>query len=85
MLMGPREEEEEEENSAITHTAHESNDCVWAIIPRHIVSHFGDIAWPARSPDFSAPDYFLWEHLKSKCTWANLSHLIWKSTSGTKL
>jgi hypothetical protein len=26
------------------------------------------IAWPARSPDFSAPDYFLWEHLKSKCT-----------------
>jgi hypothetical protein len=48
-----------QQNSAITHTARESIDCVRSILPGPVVSHFGDIAWPARSADFSAPDYFL--------------------------
>ena len=74
-----------QQNGAITHTAHESIDCVRAILPRPVVSHVGDITWPTRSPNFSAPDYFPWEHLISKCTWANLAHLIWKSIAETKL
>jgi hypothetical protein len=25
-----------------------------------LISRFGDIAWPARSPDLTVPDFFLW-------------------------
>ena len=30
------------------------------------VRSFGDIAWPARSPDLTAPDFFLWGFLKDR-------------------
>jgi hypothetical protein len=30
------------------------------------VRNFGDIAWPARSPDLTVPDFFLWEFLKDR-------------------
>jgi len=36
------------------------------IFPQHIISRGGDIPWPARSPDLSACDYFLWGYLKSR-------------------
>jgi hypothetical protein len=29
-----------------------------------VISRFGDIAWPARSPDVTVPDFFLWGFLK---------------------
>jgi hypothetical protein len=41
-------------------------DCLKVKTPGRIISRFGDIAWPARSPDLSAPDYFLWGHLQGK-------------------
>jgi hypothetical protein len=28
------------------------------------VRNFGDIAWPARSPNLTVPDFFLWGFLK---------------------
>jgi hypothetical protein len=31
-----------------------------------VISRFGDIAWPARSPDLAAPDFFLWGLLKDR-------------------
>ena len=31
-----------------------------------VVSRFGDVPWPPRSPDLSARDFFLWGYLKSK-------------------
>ena len=30
------------------------------------VRSFGDIAWPARSPDLTVPDIFLWRFLKDR-------------------
>ena len=30
------------------------------------VRSFGDIAWPARSPDFILPDFFLWRFMKDR-------------------
>ena len=30
------------------------------------VRSFGDIAWPARSPDLTVPDFFLWGFLKGR-------------------
>jgi hypothetical protein len=31
-----------------------------------VISRFGDIAWPARSPDLAVPDFFLWGFLKDR-------------------
>jgi hypothetical protein len=31
-----------------------------------VISRFGDVPWPPRSPDLSAPGFFLWRYLKSK-------------------
>ena len=30
------------------------------------VRSFGDIAWPARSPEITLPDFLLWEFLKDR-------------------
>jgi len=30
------------------------------------ISRFGDIAWPARSPKLTVPDFFLWGFLKDR-------------------
>ncbi|KAJ4447298.1 hypothetical protein ANN_09302 [Periplaneta americana] len=32
---------------------------------RRIISRFGDTNWPARSPDLTGPDFFLWGNLKA--------------------
>jgi hypothetical protein len=36
------------------------------LFPNHVVYRYGDITWPARSPDLSACDFFLWGYLKSQ-------------------
>jgi len=34
------------------------------LFPNHVISRYGDITWPASSPDLSACDFFLWRYLK---------------------
>ena len=34
--------------------------------PGRLISRFGDVEWPPRSPDLSPPDYFLWGYLKDR-------------------
>ena len=34
--------------------------------PGRLISRFGDVEWPARSPDLSPLDFFLWGHLKER-------------------
>jgi len=36
------------------------------LFPQRVISRFGDVPWPPRSPDLSAPDFFLLGYLKSK-------------------
>jgi hypothetical protein len=36
------------------------------LFPQRLISRYGDVPWPPRSPDLSAPDFFLWGYLKSK-------------------
>jgi len=31
-----------------------------------VISRFGDVDWLPRSPDLTAPDFFLWSYLKDK-------------------
>jgi hypothetical protein len=39
---------------------------LWFLFPQRVISHFGDVPWPPRSPDLTAPDFFIWGYLKSK-------------------
>ncbi|PSN42498.1 hypothetical protein C0J52_09799 [Blattella germanica] len=54
-----------QQDGATSHTARCSMDAVRRLFPTHIVYRYGDIAWPARSPDLTACDFFLWGYLKS--------------------
>jgi hypothetical protein len=36
------------------------------------VRSFGDIAWPALSPDLTVPDFFLWGFLKDRVFWSRI-------------
>jgi hypothetical protein len=51
---------------ATSHTARDSMAAVRNLLPEHVISRYGDITWPARSPDLSACDFFLWGYLKSQ-------------------
>jgi hypothetical protein len=49
------------------------------LFPQRVISRVGDMQWPLRSPDRTAPDLFLWGYLKNihqtpcrfKCTQTN--------------
>jgi len=55
-----------QQDRATAHTARASMGVLRETFPQHVISHGGDIPWPARSPDLSACDYFLWGYLKSR-------------------
>jgi hypothetical protein len=51
---------------ATAHTERATMHVVRGMFPQHVISRFGDILWPPRSPDLSICDYFLWGYLKAK-------------------
>lgn len=55
-----------QQDGATSHTANVSMDLLRLAFPGRLISRNGDIPWPARSPDLTAPDFFLWGYLKSK-------------------
>ena len=54
-----------QQDGATAHTARASKSVLREMLPQHVISR-GDFPWPARSPDLSACDYFLWVYLKSR-------------------
>jgi hypothetical protein len=46
------------------------------LFPNHVISRYGDITWPARSPDVSACDFFLWGYPKSQVVKAPAPHTV---------
>ena len=52
-------------DGATSHTAKIAMNILRPLLPGHLISRYGDIAWPARSPDLSVCDFYLWGHLKS--------------------
>ena len=50
---------------ATAHTANELMPIVRNMFPGHLISRFGDVPWPPRSPDHSTCDFFIWGYLKS--------------------
>lgn len=55
-----------QQDGATAHTARASMDLVRALFNNHVISRFGDVPWPPRSPDLSTCDFFLWGFLKSR-------------------
>ena len=48
-----------QQHGATAHTARASMTVVRQMFPQHVISRFGDVSWPPRSPDLSACDFFL--------------------------
>ena len=40
-----------------------------------VISRFGDITWPARSPDLTVPDFFLRGFLKDRVFWRRIMNI----------
>jgi len=55
-----------QQDGATSHTARASMEVLRQKFPGRLISRFGDVPWPPRSPDLSLCDFFLWGHLKSK-------------------
>jgi hypothetical protein len=49
-----------QQDGSTSHTARDSMAAVRNLFPNHVISRYGDITWPARSPDLSACDFILW-------------------------
>ena len=55
-----------QQDGATAHTARETMDMLRTHFPNRVISRFGDVPWPPRSPDLSPPEFFLWGYLKGK-------------------
>ena len=53
-----------QQDGATAHTAQRTMRYLREVVPRHIISHHGDIPAPARSSDLASCDFFLWGYLK---------------------
>ncbi|KAJ8897181.1 hypothetical protein PR048_002527 [Dryococelus australis] len=51
-------------NGSTSHMARVSMTALRELLPDRVVSLHADIRWPARSPDLSPCNLFLWKHLK---------------------
>jgi hypothetical protein len=65
-----------QQDGGTSHTARDSMADVRNLFPNHAISRFGDITWPARSPNLSACDFFLWGYLKSQVFKAPAPHTV---------
>jgi len=55
-----------QQDGATAHTAQISMAKLRQMFPGRLVSLRGDLGWPARSPDLSICDFFLWGYLKER-------------------
>ncbi|CAK1578615.1 unnamed protein product [Parnassius mnemosyne] len=55
-----------QQDGATAHTARASMAVLREHFPERLISIRGDLQWPARSPDLSPCDFFLWGFLKSR-------------------
>jgi hypothetical protein len=55
-----------QQDGVTAHTARQSMAVLQPPFRGRLVSRFGNINHPARSPDLTTPDFFLWGYLKSQ-------------------
>ncbi|XP_076270109.1 uncharacterized protein LOC143202453 [Rhynchophorus ferrugineus] len=49
-----------QQDGTTAHTARSTIQLLNDVFPRRLISRSGDLAWPVRSPDLTAPDFSLW-------------------------
>ena len=64
-----------QQDGATAHTARETLTLLKDCFPNRLISRFGDIPWPPRSPDLTPCDFFLWGNLKSRVYVTNPTNL----------
>ena len=52
-----------QQDGATSHTAKAAVNILRPFFPGHLISRYGDIAWPTRSPDLSVCDFYLWGYI----------------------
>jgi hypothetical protein len=55
-----------QQTAATAHAARISTAVLRGLFPQRLISRYGDVPWPPRSPDLSSPDFFIWGYLKCK-------------------
>nr|CAI5865735.1 unnamed protein product [Callosobruchus analis] len=55
-----------QQDGATAHTARDTMVLLQEIFGDRIISRRSNFNWPPRSPDLTAPDFFLWSYLKEK-------------------
>ena len=55
-----------QQNGATAHTARANVQMLTGMFQDRIIPQNSYFSSPPRSPDLTAPDFFLWEHLKEK-------------------
>jgi len=55
-----------QQDGATAHTSNQSMTAVRNMFPGQLISRFGDVSWPPRSPDLSTCDFFPLGYLKSR-------------------
>ena len=55
-----------QQDGATPHTARETMDLLHKLFPNNVISRRGDIHWPARSPDLTPLDFWMWGALKHR-------------------
>ena len=55
-----------QQDGATAHTAKRTIELIKKKFDGKLISKFGDINWPPRSPDLTPCDFFLWGYLKSR-------------------
>ncbi|KAF7282074.1 hypothetical protein GWI33_003315 [Rhynchophorus ferrugineus] len=53
-----------QQDGATVHTARSTIQLLNDVFPRRLISRNGDFAWPAKSPDLTAPDFFLRDNIR---------------------
>ena len=65
-----------QQDRATSHTAQDSMAAVRNLFPTVVISRYGDITWPVRSPNLSACGFFPWWNLKSQVFKAPAPHTV---------
>ena len=53
-----------QQDGATAHTAKQYLTSLRGQFKGRLISRFGDVPWPPRSPDLTVPDYYLWGYPK---------------------
>lgn len=65
-----------QQDGAPAHYAHIVREYLTLVFGENWIGRGGPIPWPARSPDFTPCDFFLWGYLKSKVYRTRVNNVI---------